>query len=129
MTITGNIALNDLDNHLELIPANKSQPYISNLEAQLKSVDGGNIYLVHDLETDTSDIVVGEFIEYVLFQKPYQELPLYSLIQKCFQQKINFRFWLACNDPDDFNKSIKVKDMSGIINTIKQHKGVYWHAC
>ncbi len=129
MTISGNITLNDLHSHLELIPANKSQKYISNIEHKLKAIDGGQIHLVHDLETGTSDVIVGEFIEAILFETSYQELPIFQLIQLCFKQNIYFRFWWASNDLDDFNKAIKVNDMSGIINTIKEHEGVYWHAC
>lgn len=129
MTISGSIPATSPSSQVELIPASKAQVYIANLEQELLAVDGGPVYLVHDKETSTSDILISELQDALIEEQNFECLPLYSVLSFCFNNKLNFRVWLANNDMSAYvNNSIEVKDLQSALVSIGNHRGAWWHA-
>jgi hypothetical protein len=129
MTISGSIPANNLSSQVELLPASTAQVYIVNLEQKLLALDGGPVYLVHDKETSTSDILVSELQDALIEERNIASQPLYLVLCFCFNNKLNFRVWLANNDMNAFiNNTIEVKDLQSALESIRNQQGVWWHA-
>ena len=129
MTIAGVIPASELNYQVELIPADLAQPYISGLKSRLEALDGPNIQLVHDMETDTSDIIVGDLENALLENLSIVELPLFTVLNSCFKNNVNFRIWLADDDINSLiNNCVEVYDMTSALESIRSRSGAWWHA-
>lgn len=129
MTISGRVPATGLSSRVELIPAAKAQDYLASLELKLIALDGGPVYLVHDKETSTSDNLVSEFQDAFMDGKNIESLPLVSVLNFCFKNRLNFRVWRADNDMNAYLKnSNEVKDVGSALESIKNQRGAWWHA-
>lgn len=129
MTISGNVPAEQQIEDIEFLPAEAAQPYIANLASKISEQDGAPVYLVHDKETGTSDIVVADFENALIEDIEIENLPLLKLLQECFKQRINFRIWWADNDPEAYkNNSKQVNEMESTLNSIKAGLGAWWHS-
>lgn len=72
MTIAGVIPTDELNCQVELLSADLANAYIYRLKDRLEALDGPNIQLVHDMETDTSDIIVADLENALLEKKVLQ---------------------------------------------------------
>ncbi len=129
MTIAGEIPAGELNCQVELLPADLAQAYIAGLKDRLEALDGYKIQLVHDMETDTSDIIVADLENALLENKSITELPLFLVLTWCFKYGVNFRIWLADNDMNALiNNCAEVNDMESALEAIKTGGGAWWHA-
>ncbi len=129
MTIAGVIPTDELNCQVELLSADLANAYIYRLKDRLEALDGPNIQLVHDMETDTSDIIVADLENALLEKKSITELPLFLILKSCFKNGVNFRIWLADNDMNALiNNCVEVNDMASTLEAIKTGSGAWWHA-
>jgi len=130
MTISGNIPVETPGPDVELMPASLAQPYIAKLESSLAGLDGAPVYLVHDKETGTSDNLVSELHNGFLEEENAASLPISNFLDYCFRNKLNFRVWLADNNPNAFlENSAHVINLETALQSIKNRQGAWWHAC
>ena len=129
MTISGSVPADQQIEGIEFLPADAAQPYIANLESKIAEQDGAPVYLVHDKETGTSDMLVADLENALIEGAEIENLPVFKLIQACFDERINFRIWWADNDLDAYKKNSKpVNDMESTLNSIKAGLGGWWHS-
>ncbi|TSK04456.1 MAG: hypothetical protein FPO08_19240 [Geobacter sp.] len=128
MTISGAIPEDELIPDIEFLPANSAQAYIANLERVLAELDGAPVFLVHDMETGTSDIAVADLENALIGGEEIAYLPLFKVLKACFKHKVNFRIWWADNDDEAYTgNSEAVLDIESALNSIRLGKGAYWH--
>jgi hypothetical protein len=129
MTISGRFSDSIGSGEVELIPAASAQDYIARLESELVQLDGGPLYLVHDKESGTSDIIVSDLVSALLSEECISGLSLTEILQVCFTLGANFRIWLATNDPmAHINNPIEVRDLAATQAALQAHRGAWWHA-
>lgn len=129
MTIAGRLDQSRLPAQAELLPAKHAQSYIASLTSDLESLDGGPIHLVHDRETGTSDILVSELVDALLEQRDISSLPIGRVLEACFENAINFRIWLASNNPVAYKThTTQASSMASVLAALKNGSGAWWHA-
>ncbi|XZG68821.1 hypothetical protein ACTSKR_09145 [Chitinibacteraceae bacterium HSL-7] len=112
---------------IELIPAHEAQSYIRSLASQLAKLDGEPVYLVHDGETGTSDMLIWELENALLDDADVSPRPAAQLLQACFSHQIGFRTWRANNDPDaHVNNTCAVGSLADAYDAIRQGYGAMW---
>lgn len=129
VTISGTVTEADVLVPARLIPASKAQRYIANLEAELKRLDGAPVYLVEDGDTGTSEDLVMEVNEALWEGRPASGLPLVVMLERCFVNKRNFRFWLANSSASSHVHVHPVPDINSVLEAIRTCRDGYWHAC
>src|SRR5690348_3910690 len=105
MTISGAIKADDVPASAQLIPARNAQAYVANLEPALAKLDGAPVFLVDDGESGTSHNLVSEIGDAIVGDRPLEEIPIVTLLTKCFRNGWSFRVWLADNDPEAHTKN------------------------
>ena len=129
MTIAGVIPTAELNFQVELIPAAFAQAYISGLKNKLEALDGPEIHLVHDMETNTSDCMISELEEALLNGLSIAELRVFKVLDLCLKNNVNFRIWCANNDINAcVNHCVEVNDMASTLEAISVGSGAFWHA-
>jgi hypothetical protein len=128
MTVSGSIAAISLKD-AELIPAREAQSYIASLEGKLESLDGTPVFLVHDKETGTSDLLVSDLKDALLEGTNPNSVPLMAILNSCFKAGISFRIWLANNDMNALvSNSEEVSDLVTTLEALRLRCGAWWHA-
>jgi hypothetical protein len=113
----------------EILPARHAQSYIASLATDLSLLDGGSIYLVHDRETGTSDVLVSDLVSALQEELDVSGVPIVRVLEACFAHAVNFRIWLATNDPDAHKTNTsQASDMASVFTALKDFRGAWWHA-
>lgn len=124
MTISGSqIDLNDLK-PIELLPASKAQEYIQKLESMLEKEDGRPLYLLHDGETGTSDIFIGDAWNALQEFNSIKDTTLFVLINRLIENKNSFRIWYAGNDPVDYSNVDDCESLEDVMRITSETKAI-----
>jgi hypothetical protein len=126
MTISG--ATSDMPAILgiELMLANDAQDYIKSLARELESLDGTPVYLVHDGETGTSDLIIADLENALLNGEATSDLPAVQILQACFKNGLRFRIWWANNDGAHISNPTPVTDLAEVCEAIRARRGATW---
>lgn len=129
MTVSGIIPNSEVVAGVELVPAASAQSYISSLESELAEDDGAPVFLVHDGETGTSDLLISDLQEAISDGRPLAGLAAYQTFQLCFSKAIPFRVWLARDSADDHKRHpVDVQDLGGVCQALISGRGAKWSA-
>ncbi|WP_143707434.1 hypothetical protein [Uliginosibacterium sp. TH139] len=129
MTVSGRIPNSEVVAGVELVPAANAQRYISSLEGELAEEDGAPVFLVHDGETGTSDLLIGDLQEAISDSGSATELAAYQMIQLCFAKSVPFRIWLARDSADDHKRHpVDVQCIGDVCQALISGRGAKWSA-
>lgn len=127
MTIAGATSEMSAIVGIELVAVEDAQDYIKSLAAELSRLDGIPVYLVHDCETGTSDLIVADLENALSEGVDRSYLPGAQVLQACFDNRVSFRIWWADNDPNaHINNTMQVSDLAEAFAAIKSGRGATW---
>lgn len=128
MTVSGSIGATDVPPPAKLIPASMAQEYIADLEEKLVALDGAPLYLIEDGETGASDDLVLDAKVAIEQGRPSEQVPLFTFLDRCFENGWHFRIWLADDHPDAHTRNVvQVGDAKAAVAAMKRG-GVFWNA-
>jgi hypothetical protein len=110
---------------LELIPAEQAQYYIKDRQAFLSQEDGSPLYLVHDGETGTSDIIITDAISYLYHNGNLVGSTLLELCKRLSYNNYIFRIWYPSNEEDAHTKVTQCYSLEDVIRAIEMCENAF----
>lgn len=107
---------------IKLVPASAAQTYISKLAEDIQMLDGGDVYLLDDSCTGTSEDVFNIADDQMIDKGHFDNTLLDIVLAQLYRAGHTIRIWWADNDPLAYTKVIDCGSLESFKSTlVAQH--------